>query len=526
MAGTKHKAGIAIVTSPRPARSMCNGTAFLSLARMAAFGGGLAICVHASPQILLHSAAPAGHRQSSDGLPFAGRLAMALHSAAMVPYRAETAAGSSPPHSGMEQAVEDTGKGFVLGGGMTPAVADTIRDLPELARRIVEEHPRVQSLRAEVRAARMEVDQARAVNGLHIATFSDAGGSNSNGSSGVRGDLGVRARYPVQDWGKGEAEIAQAEAKLKVAKARLDGEVYTAWQKLSDAFIAVIRARSSVEISEGYVDMLMELRQQVGEIVTLDKGRSIDLRQVENRIGQAKLQLMERKIQEYDALIQLREMLNLPALRVEKLDDVGASLPATVQAALARLDEHPSIIESSHAISDAEQSVHLHRAQEKPRVDLQATLSSRDSFGKYRAFGSQDVRLVLEWDAFDGGSARSKTSAAAERLRAAADRAQVLRRDLQAEVGRGFSRSRDLTARTALWHAQIGLATKLRADFIDQFRVGRRTVLDLLSATNDIYQAQLNAQTDRFDMLSAEYRLYIQLGLARSEWMGSTAVEQ
>ena len=47
----------------------------------------------------------------------------------------------------------------------------------------------------------------------------------------------------------------------------------------------------------------------------------------------------------------------------------------------------------------------------------------------------------------------------------------------------------------------------MRENYWQQFKIGRRSILDLLNAENETFQARLSAQQERLEVLQAQYRL-------------------
>jgi adhesin transport system outer membrane protein len=410
--------------------------------------------------------------------------------------------------------------GTFLCTATAPSTASA-QSLMKLGQRVADDHPRIRLLRAQVRAAQFEVQQIVGANGLRVSTFAEPSrtfSGSDDGPTASSSDFGVRARYPIYDWGKANGEVGQAEARLGAAQARVDAEIITQWLKLSDTYIEVLRNNSAMAANESYVEALLALRNQMQEIVNVDKGRAIDLRQVESRLQQGQLQLLQRKTAGVEALIQLRTLTNLPSAVTVPIDTLSNTFPSSIETMLTRLDQHPALLEAARQINEAEQGVSVAKAQERPQFDIQATLSSRNAFGHFKAFSQREVRIMSQWDFYDGGSAKSKSAGASERLLAVGEQAQAVRRDLDSEVRRTWSRQHELRTRAPLWIQQIVFTQQLRSAYWEQFRVGRRTVLDLLSVENDIFQARLNETADQYDLFQSEYRLFIQLGMARERW--------
>ena len=393
--------------------------------------------------------------------------------------------------------------------------------LKQLATRVAEEHPRVRLLRAQVRAAEFEVQQVGASHGVRVSTFIEPAKTSSMGSelpSMSGSDMGVRLAYPVYDWGKGTAETNQARARKDAAQARLDVEIAAQWAKLSATYIEATRYERETSVAHAYVSSLQELRVKIQTVVQADKGRASELQQVESRIHQANLYVLQRQAAATEALIQLRAQTNLPGATPVALESPNAHFPPSIDSVIVTLDKHPALQEATFQIDESQQGVYAATAQEKPQLDLQASLSSRDSAGRFKALRTADVRLISQWEIYDGGIARTRTASAQERLHAAREQAESVRHDLDADLRRTWSRQKEGSARAALWKKQIAFSMQLRDFYWEQFRVGRRPLTDLLNVENDIYQAQLSEVVEQHDVLQSEYRMFIQSGLAKDLW--------
>ena len=50
-------------------------------------------------------------------------------------------------------------------------------------------------------------------------------------------------------------------------------------------------------------------------------------------------------------------------------------------------------------------------------------------------------------------------------------------------------------------------ARRVRAAYWEQFQIGKRSIIDLLNAENETYQARLSAITERLELIQVRYRL-------------------
>lgn len=410
--------------------------------------------------------------------------------------------------------------------GMAIVSAAPAQSLEQLAQRVADEHPQIRQARAAAEAAQHDVEQVLGRNGLRIGAYVEPGrtfgGTATSALSGS--DMGVRATYPIYDWGKAEAEADQARARLEAAKVKVTAAVVGEWTKLSDMYVEVVRSEGLLAVTRQYVEALQSLHDQVQEIVQVDQGRRVDLQQVDSRLQQAQLQELQRETVATEALVQIKVLTDLPAVRVLPVDDISLQVQALAQERSARLDRHPAVLEAEFEVKAAQQAVHVARAQEKPEFGVQLSVGSRTPSGSFNAFQTADVRIVSQWDLYDGGAMKASSNAAGKRMAATKEQMRVVRRDLGAEVDRTWLRQQQVRARLAAWKQQIAGTLQLRDAYWEQFRAGRRTILDLLSIENDIYQARLSETTERHDLLQSEYRLFIQLGHASERWLPADTV--
>ena len=92
-------------------------------------------------------------------------------------------------------------------------------------------------------------------------------------------------------------------------------------------------------------------------------------------------------------------------------------------------------------------------------------------------------------------------------VRAAEENVQAVRRDLGTEVTRHWSQIQTREARAGSLSTVVSSTDQVRAAYWEQFQIGRRSMIDLLNAENETYQARVNAETELSELLQVKYRL-------------------
>lgn len=396
---------------------------------------------------------------------------------------------------------------FGLVSGIGSTRAETLQQVVDFA---LQNHPRIRVAVSTARSVRYEVDQAEAAKSPKFGVIADPGRSYSrtNHDWNSAGDLGVRGTYLLYDGKRTDNEIERQKARLNSASERSDITTEALVTQVTDAYIEVLKQERLEALATANVDAHTELHNKVREIVKLDKGRAYDLIQVGARLQQANVTLSSRHGALQEARAQLTELVGKALDQLQMPDDPNRLIPPTQQAALDVLEQHPAVKAAEAEIQVAQRAAAIAAAWGHPRVDLQGTLNSPHDFeGDRKYLSNYDVRFNVQWTPFDGGAGRSAAKAAAEQLNAAKENQASVRRDLANDVTRFWSQIETRRARGAAWLDLVNQTAKVRENYWLQFTIGRRSILDLLNAENETFQARSSAEQERLEVLQAQFRL-------------------
>jgi outer membrane protein TolC len=247
--------------------------------------------------------------------------------------------------------------------------------------------------------------------------------------------------------------------------------------------------------------------KRVQDIVAVDRGRGSDLVQTQARLEQARLSYQQRQSAYLEAIAQVSSLVNRPVTQLSPVRDAAAFAPKSESAAAELLKTHPAILAANADAAAASQAAKIAAAWNKPRVDLQTTLQRDTTFLSGHYGRAVDVRFVSNWTGYDGGGAQAAASAASEQAQAAVDTSDAVFRDLTVDVTRNLQAITTRRARTATWLDLIGQLNTVKEGYWEQFKIGRRSVLDLLNVQGEIFQASSSAESDRIEINQSQYRL-------------------
>ncbi len=395
--------------------------------------------------------------------------------------------------------------------GTAPARGQVFADVVQT---ILADHPRIQSAESVAEAGQSEVAAARAARQpqLSLSTDPDWEEGGAGGRAGTYILPEITASQLLFDGGRSAAEIRRSRLRaqaLRVQGARVADELVAA---LAQAWGEWSRQCDLVEIAEAQVAALEQLHGLVSEIASYDRGRGSDVVLVGSRLEQARSALDARRIAREDARATIREIASAPVEPAGRLPFLTPFLPDTLSDALALVDAAPVVQISKLQIGESDAAVSGAQSWWQPQINLEvARTSERTALGNTHLFNAFGVRLRAVSLPFGGGG-RARLNAARASASAARFDAEQARQSLTDRIERLWmlgNQRRDRLPRLA----QVVVEADEARDIVqEQFRIGRRSILDLLSYETERFNARTGLANEQHDLVALEYQLMGALG--------------
>lgn len=376
------------------------------------------------------------------------------------------------------------------------------QSLAEVVREALREYPAAAAARAGAAGAAAEVERALAARWPTVGV----------GATAIEQDAAPRrfvatpsAQYTVYAGGGIEAGVVRAQALQRAAERRTGVTLEEVALQAAEAYILWARHTEVVELARTHLQALERIRDDVRRIVEVDAGRSVDLAQAEVRVNAARLALEQRQGELALAGVRLARYRPqaLPA-RPEGLDEEPGVLPATLPQAQARAAaQHPLLTQALAQAEAAQAAVEQARAQQRPKVALQMT----HQINPYTLRPGLNTQLSVEMPVFDAGAGSAAVTAALEQARAArlaADEQALL---VQERVTAAWSEWEFTRRRETLQQGQERAAQKVVEGYQLQFRLARRSLLELLNIHTEAQGYAEAAAASRAERRLARFRL-------------------
>lgn len=400
-----------------------------------------------------------------------------------------------------------------------PGAAQT---LPQVVERALQAYPSIQSAIAKVNASRADIDKARSAHQpqIGLTASSNQYASGSVPSAIGRTSVSPTAKLNLWSGGRIEAEATRAEALTRAAEFQRDGTLDDVAQQACEAYLNWDKTADLYSLAVRNVNSHRETLEDIQKIAQVDTGRRIDYEQALVRMENATLALQQRKADLTQAMQKLRRFwpdemdarpVGLDAVVSE--NGVLGQIPMSMASAMDRVtDDLPMVAQARAQVQAAEAAVKVAKGQYWPSVDAAMSRQFNTNTLRFETFSQLQLNAPL----YTGGATSALIESALGQLKAtqfSLDEARLIARE---KAGLAWQEWASARARSSVGSAQSDVGDKLVEGYRQQFRVARRSLLDLLNIQADSFNYRSAARAAFHDERLSRVRLLAATGdLAR-----------
>lgn len=317
----------------------------------------------------------------------------------------------------------------------------------------------------------------------------------------------ARMTMPLIDPGV-TAQIEQRRAASIAADWRLVDKREDLMLRTLEAYAEMLRTKRLLQLSQANLVRHRDYVQHIKAIALLDLGRAADLPAAMGRVALAEAVNTSRLLRLEQTRLEFQSLTGLS--RVQDMPDLDSFAPAMTldDAYEAALKASPALQVARSDIESAKQGVLLAQSPYRPRLSLDASAKTGRDWGGLK--GQQSnlyLGLQAEWMVDVVGAQGHAVQVAIESEVATRYAYEKARDELQLRVSTAWfdflAHSQSLSSYTDyVLHAQAMVHASR-----EQFKVGRRSLLDVLNAENELFTARSNKLTAEVDQIKSAWRL-------------------
>jgi outer membrane protein, adhesin transport system len=282
----------------------------------------------------------------------------------------------------------------------------------------------------------------------------------------------------------------------------------------AEAYIDVVRYLRLVGLAEQNVATHEKIFSNVNSRFAGGRAGEGDLEQSRERVENAKAQRDEFRRSLEDARAKYRKVVGLEPYNLRFPGPLGGMPGSRDESLAVAVRFNPTILAAQ---ADADAAKHAFRVTDGafvPTIALEGRATHFDNTYPYLAVTHEDYsgRVVMSWDIFRGGQDTWKRTEAAERSVQATMAHARLQRDALESIDKAWNARTITRTRIADLVRQLEADRKTIAAFNKEYELGQRSLIDLLNAENQYFNAAVSLTSARGVVVFADYQLLAAMG--------------
>ncbi len=386
------------------------------------------------------------------------------------------------------------------------------------------ENPRLRAARARLRGVDEGVPIARAGGRPRLEARSAASLRRLDRREGsetlqtLRQSLTLEQR--LYDGGETAARIAGAEYEVRAERARLEALEQEILLEAVAAFTAVVRDQAVLDLALANERRLHRYLLAVKDRYRFGQVTRTDVAQAETRYAAAVAERQRAAGRLRASGASYRRVIGDPPGTLV-MPPLPVDLPAALDDALGAIEGHPGVFAARMELERTERAVAEARALLRPRLALNAEIAVANDPDLDSGHQSEAaIGALLTIPLYQGGGVRARIRQSRQRATASRFALDDARRRVREEITAAFEALETARARLDSLATRLAAAKLALEGVREEARTGARTVLDVLDAEQELYEAQ-TARTDaERELVLSGFRLLAATGRLTARDLG------
>lgn len=398
------------------------------------------------------------------------------------------------------------------------------QSLEEAVAATISSHPDIRVAYSKFKVREKQVEQAQAgylptinVTAGYGVEYTDSPGTRRpNGDTETlnRGEFGISLKQSLFSGFQTVNDVNRTSAETRAEQWRLLSTAEDVALDVAKVYINLIRAKEILGLSEKNLSSHKLIFSQIQQRTRSGFGSIADLSQITGRLANANANLISSKNNYLDAEAQFIRVTEMqPEDLVIPMPD-AAMLPVDKQSGLEQaITSHPIIKSAQDDISAARYQHSATQANYYPNVsfDIDANfnndLDGEDGNGVGGHSNDVVAMVRVSYNLFAGGRDRAFEQESAYKIAEASE----INRRVHRQVTEGYSLAWNafdlLNQQKQYIQAHVVASKESQVSYQQQFKLGQRSLLDLLDTENELFQSRQAFVNAEFDQVLAQYRL-------------------
>ncbi len=391
---------------------------------------------------------------------------------------------------------------------MKEAVMQALRTNPEINEAIANR----QSIEFELEQGRglyrPRVDLEGSIGG-EIRNSDTTRANNDEDHLFLRREASIVVRQTLFDGFGIDAEVERQASRVDGASLRIRERAEFIALAVIREYLEIARLQRVIGITKQNIAYHNKILGEISQGASEGSLSIADRQQAQERVFAARAALVEF---EEDLKAAEATFIKLVGKEIGKIGpriDIKGKGPKSLEAALkAARANHPSV---KFAKADIDAAAALVKAAESkfyPRVSLEGRGSLGEDLGGVRGTDNDlQGNLVVNWNIYNGGIDAANKQEQIRHVDEAYHRLHKITREVEEGVRQSWNRRSQQSRRLKELLRQLSATEQLQTSYTEQFKIGERSLLDLLDNQNTRFALQVAVATGDSAVKFADYRI-------------------
>ena len=283
---------------------------------------------------------------------------------------------------------------------------------------------------------------------------------------------------------------------------------------VADAYMSVLHAEKTAALAAENLEAHVKILDGIRKRSEHGLGSASDLSQVKGRLSRAHSNYLATENNLRDARAHYFKVVGREAIGLIEPASVVAHLPATYEQALEQAGKiHPTLRSAQFDIDAAIAQLKAQDAAFRPDIRLELGGTWNDDIDGTEGHTNDMTAMVrMRYNLFNGGADDYRKKDAHYKLMEASSIKERTERQIAEGLSLSWNAYQLLEQQMQYLDSHVVESDKTLAAYKQQFELGRRTLVDLLDAENELFEARRELLTADKDRFIAHYRVLNAMG--------------
>lgn len=326
---------------------------------------------------------------------------------------------------------------------------------------------------------------------------------------------GLTVRQPLFRGGGTWSSYHSAKQRVRAGEQQLTGVEQQILLDAITAYMDVVSATSILELSRNNQDVLSKQLTASNERFEVGEVTRTDVAQSEARLSNARTQVIAAEGQLISAIAVFERVVGYKPEGALEQPSQFPELPATLEEAIEQARAaNPQLLRAIHTAKSADYDIWTNKATLLPQVSLVGSMSRQEGAGVLGTsqFDQDAVRVEVNVPLYQSGAEYSRVREAKSIARQRKYQEQDTQLNVERAVTSAWEQLETAISTIRTRDEQINAANIALEGVRQEQEYGARTVLDVLDAEQELFNARTNLVQAQRDRVVAAYNMLLTLG--------------